>query len=169
MSALALFISLGGGAYAALGPGSIGTRELKTGAVTRAKIRSSAIDRTKVAKHSLGLRQLDDGAIGNAVAFAEVTPTGIVKAHSRGIDNSNFFTAPAGLYCFRDLPAHRTVVATPVATAEHDRPILSVSLDPHSQGFCSTVEDATLAVVTENLSGNEQSYALEPFILTLFK
>ncbi len=49
VSSPALFIALGGGAYALTLPSnSVGTRQIKRDAVTRSKIRAGAIDSSKV-------------------------------------------------------------------------------------------------------------------------
>ena len=55
VSTMALFLALGGGAYAAatLPKNSVGTTQLRKAAVTRAKIRNNAVDRSKVADRSI--------------------------------------------------------------------------------------------------------------------
>lgn len=52
---VALFVSLGGGAYAAvtLPKNSVGTAQLKNGAVTGRKLASASVDASKVKHHSL--------------------------------------------------------------------------------------------------------------------
>ena len=52
---LALFIALGGGAYAAgaLPANSVGAKQLKKGAVERAKLKNNAVDGSKVVDNSL--------------------------------------------------------------------------------------------------------------------
>jgi hypothetical protein len=49
-SCLALFVALGGSAYA-LQANSVGTRQLKNGAVTNAKLAAGAVTGAKVADH----------------------------------------------------------------------------------------------------------------------
>jgi len=55
VSTMALFLALGGGAYAAatLPKNSVGTTQLRKAAVTRAKIKNNAVDGTKVADRSI--------------------------------------------------------------------------------------------------------------------
>ncbi len=127
ISVIALFVALGGSAYA-VGKNTIGSGQLKTGAVQRSDIAANSINSKKVARGSL-LRsdfrrgQLPrgakgetgapgaagaTGAAGSAVAFAEVGPDGTVVANSgaRNITNANIdHTAATGIYCFKNLPA----------------------------------------------------------------
>lgn len=75
MSSLAVFLVLGGGAaFAALGRGSVGSKQLKkssvttakikNGAVTTAKLRNGAITGAKVSPGSLGGAQIDLSTLG---------------------------------------------------------------------------------------------------------
>jgi hypothetical protein len=61
MATLAVFIALGGSAYAAfrVPPHSVGTRQLKASAVTTGKVANEAITPAKVAQHSLTSAQID--------------------------------------------------------------------------------------------------------------
>lgn len=62
---LALFVSLGGSAYATLNlpKNSVGTAQLKKGAVTTAKLRNSAVTANKVKPHSLNDSKLATPAL----------------------------------------------------------------------------------------------------------
>ena len=66
VATLALFVALGGGAYAALRvpPHSVGSRQLKSGAVTAGKIAEGAITPGKIAEHSLTGAQINFGSLG---------------------------------------------------------------------------------------------------------
>jgi hypothetical protein len=66
VSVLALFIALGGGAYAAtaLPRNSVGARQLRTGAVTTAKVKD----------HSLRFRDFAPGQIPTTLAARPVAP-----------------------------------------------------------------------------------------------
>ena len=67
ISTIALFVALGGGAYAAvtLPPKSVGTRQLKNKAVTRVKIADRAVNGRKLARNSVnGLKVTDDKLTG---------------------------------------------------------------------------------------------------------
>ncbi len=70
MATIAVFIALGGGAYAALRvpPHSVGSRQLKAGAVTKGKVGREAITAAKVAEHTLTGTQIDLSALGTVPA-----------------------------------------------------------------------------------------------------
>ncbi len=80
---VALFVSLGGGAYAAvnLPRNSVGSAQLKTGAVTGAKLHGAAVSAAKVKAHSLlatdfATGQLPRGAAGATGATGTTGATG---------------------------------------------------------------------------------------------
>ncbi len=66
MATVAVFLALGGGAYAALRlpPGSVGTREMKDGAVTSHKLARGAVNASKVANSSLTGQQINVSTLG---------------------------------------------------------------------------------------------------------
>lgn len=180
LSLIALFVALGGGAYATLGPGSVSTPDLRAGAVTTPKIRDGAVTSRKIlrgsvrglniAKGTISERELKPSIFGSAVAFAEVGPSGlVVEARPRGIRDSNVGTVAPGVYCFSGLPGFSAAVATPIATFEERMPVVSVSLDPEKEGLCGFTADPDLAVVTQNLFGESPGYSLERFVVALFR
>jgi hypothetical protein len=61
---IALVLALSGTAFAALGKNSVGTRQLKSKAVTTGKIASNAVNAAKVADHSLTGQDINIGALG---------------------------------------------------------------------------------------------------------
>jgi hypothetical protein len=63
---IALFLVLGGGAYAAfsLPKNSVGTKQLKNGAVTTAKLHNRAVKGSKVANKSLTGSQINSSTLG---------------------------------------------------------------------------------------------------------
>jgi hypothetical protein len=63
---IALFLALGGSAFAALSlpKNSVGTKQIKNGAVTGSKLHSNAVTSSKVKDHSLGGNDLAPRAIG---------------------------------------------------------------------------------------------------------
>ncbi len=75
MASAAVFIALGGGAYAALRvpPNSIGSRQLKAGAVTDGKLANEAVTAAKVAEHSLTATQIDLPGLGTVPSAASAT------------------------------------------------------------------------------------------------
>lgn len=66
MATIALFIALGGSAYAALKvpKNSIGTKQLKNGAVTNSKLATGAVDASKVKAGSLTGSQINSSTLG---------------------------------------------------------------------------------------------------------
>jgi hypothetical protein len=79
IAVIALILALTGTAYAALGKNSVGTRQLKSQAVTTAKLKNGAVNSAKVAKHSL------TGDDVNVAALGTVPEAG----HAAQIDNVN--------------------------------------------------------------------------------
>ena len=87
MASLAVFIALGGSAYAALRvpPNSVGTRQLKASSVTSGKIAKEAITAAKVAEHSLTGIDLNLPALGtvpNATNAANAANAVTVGGHA---------------------------------------------------------------------------------------
>ncbi len=73
VASLSLFVSLGGGAYAALTlpKNSVGAKQLKNGAVTAAKLHNSSVTSSKIKAHSL---LAGDFAAGQLPAGPQGTP-----------------------------------------------------------------------------------------------
>jgi hypothetical protein len=88
MSSIALFVALGGGAYALSVPkNSVGSRQLKHNAVTRAKVRRNAVTSAKVRNHSLKGKDLARGVIPKPLGGARAadldppaTPGTVIKS-----------------------------------------------------------------------------------------
>ena len=84
VASLALLLSVGGSAYAAIAvaPGSVGTRQLKNGAVTSEKLAGGAVTASKVKPYSLLSQdfapgQLPAGPQGPAGATGPQGPAGV--------------------------------------------------------------------------------------------
>lgn len=121
---IALFVALGGSAWA-IGGNTIGSGQLKPGAVHKSDIGSNAVTSAKVANGSLLRKDFragqlprgaqgaqgakgSQGTAGSAVAYAEVGPDGTVVATSGALNITNAnvtHTAGTGIYCFQNLPA----------------------------------------------------------------
>ncbi|HEX8754453.1 MAG TPA: hypothetical protein VF731_13655 [Solirubrobacterales bacterium] len=103
IATLALFIALGGVAVAAgLPKNSVGTRQLKRGAVTAAKIRKQAVTSGKIAPGAvipgkLGANAVGPGNIGNGAVTSSKIGAGAVIANSikNGVVTSNKLTNEA--------------------------------------------------------------------------
>ncbi len=127
VASLALFIAMGGGAYAATLPGnSVGTRQLKDNAVTSSKVK----DHSLLAR-DFAARQLPTGATGpqgamgpqgangeagSAVAYGAfvASSTGVsINGPVRNLSAANVSRARAGAYCFSGLSfTPNNIVAT---------------------------------------------------------
>jgi hypothetical protein len=82
---LALFVALSGSAFAAIAKNAVGTRQLKSKAVTTGKIANNAINATKVADHSLTGADINIGALGTvpkASSADSAANAGTVGGHS---------------------------------------------------------------------------------------
>jgi hypothetical protein len=139
MATTAVFVALGGSAYAAtLAKNSVGTKQLKASSVTTTKIKNGAVTGPKVKLSSLGTVPSATSAASAGVAAtatnadalggsppsafaassvvrsATINSAGsLVPAKSDGVANSNFLHTGEGLYCINGLnPAPRTAVAT---------------------------------------------------------
>jgi hypothetical protein len=77
MSVIAVFIALGGSAYAfKLGKNSVGTKQLKNNAVTTAKIKNKAVTGAKVADASLTGANLANGTVSSSKLAAGAVGSG---------------------------------------------------------------------------------------------
>ena len=94
IATIALFLALGGGAYAALKipNGSVGTKQLKAAAVTRAKLHSGAVNGSKVVDHSLTGRQINAGTLGLVPNAGHATGAD-TAGHATGADTAAHATS----------------------------------------------------------------------------
>lgn len=89
-STLALVVALGGTGYAAsqVPAHSVGTKQLKTGAVTAPKLAQHAVTRAKLVLHSVGHGQLSDNSVTgrdvvrNSVSLADIVGVDVVGSLS---------------------------------------------------------------------------------------
>jgi hypothetical protein len=131
VSLIALFVALGGTTYAAtsLPKNSVGTKQLKNGAVTKGKINKKTISALKGSRGPIGPAGSagapgpkgstgSPGADGTAVAYARVLADGTVDAtQSKGITSANVSHPGTGIYCFSGLPfTPHNVVGSPQFT-----------------------------------------------------
>jgi hypothetical protein len=76
MSSIAVFVALGGGAYALSVPkNSVGPRQLKRNSVTNAKIKRNAVTNAKIAGNAITGAKLRDGSIAAGDLAPGVIPT----------------------------------------------------------------------------------------------
>lgn len=96
---LALFLALGGGAYAAtaLPANSVGAKQLRRNAVDRTKIKNNAINASKVQDDSLTGRDVQEGSLGKvkASAVADAAANATHAATAAALDKTTYKTATA--------------------------------------------------------------------------
>jgi hypothetical protein len=118
-STLALVIALGGTGFAAAGLAhhSVGTAQLKNGAVTAKKLHGAAVTGKKVKPRSLLAKDLKAGQ-GMPVAYAYVKADGTVDpAQSKGVTSANVTLESTSAFCFKGLTFP---VRSAVATEDYD-------------------------------------------------
>jgi hypothetical protein len=86
MSSIAVFLVLGGAAFAAtqLPKNSVGTKQLKKNAVTAAKLHKNAVTKAKIAAGAVNGSKIADGSVTGADINAASTPFGHVVVKLRG-------------------------------------------------------------------------------------
>ena len=194
ISVIALFVALGGGAYA-LSANTVGSKQLKrnavttakirngavnvnkikSGAVTAAKIASNAVTTSKVKDSAITSAKLAQDALGRAVAFARVNRDGTMNEDkSRGFSDATIDIYGTSIFCLSNLPDFGTFTVTPgMGLTEFDG-IASVNVDqaPFDEGICSPYPDAQIAVKTyyDDFFGSLAPVASKmPFTIVLFK
>ncbi len=82
ISVIALFVALGGGAYAALGKNSVGSKQLKKNAVVTKKIKNNAVTRQKIKNNAVNGAKVDEGSLGTVPSARSAQSADTVKGHS---------------------------------------------------------------------------------------
>src|SRR6266566_5608160 len=95
VATVALFVALGGGAYAAtaLPANSVGTRQLKKNAVVRAKIKNNAVNGATVADDSLTGSDIKESSLAQVPSAAAAGHAG----SSAAVDKVTYKTAVISL------------------------------------------------------------------------
>jgi hypothetical protein len=83
---LALFVALGGSAYAAshLGKKTVGTKQLKGGAVTAAKLSKNAVTKAKIKAKAVDGSKIADGSVTGTDINAASMPFSQIVHEARG-------------------------------------------------------------------------------------
>jgi hypothetical protein len=91
---LALFVALGGGAYAAtaLPANSVGSRQLKKNAIVTAKIKNNAVTGVKLRDNSLAGADINESSLGK-VPSAAVADTSAHASAAAALDTATYKTA----------------------------------------------------------------------------
>ena len=92
---LALFIALGGSAYAAshLGSKTVGTKQLKGSAVTAAKLKKNAVTKAKIKNGAVDGSKIADGSVTGTEINAPTMPFSQIVHEARG---NSTVTLPTG-------------------------------------------------------------------------
>ena len=95
VSTMALFLALGGGAYAAatLPTKSVGTTQLRKAAVTRAKIKNNAVDGSKVADRSMTGADVKESTL-------TIVPSATHALGAAAMDKVTYKAVPSGVPAF---------------------------------------------------------------------
>jgi hypothetical protein len=127
VSCVALFTALGGGAYA-LQANSVGTRQLKNGAVTNAKLAARSVTGAKVADHSLTGAKIVASTLGPVrVARHALSADGARAAgHATSADQAANAAAFGGLAPSAfERAGHLVLIAARMSNTDPDRTILT--------------------------------------------
>jgi hypothetical protein len=184
VSLMALFVALSGGAYALTVPrNSVGSEQLKRGAVTRSKIRKGAVTASAVKAHSLLANDFKPGQLpagpkgdkgdqgdrgqqgpaGTAVAYAYVRANGTFDA-SRSMNLLASVNTATNIYCLRFASAPKNLVAS-VDVAFGG--FATVSIDPTTIGnSCAIVLPAANAVAL-TVAGNGTGSARDFYVAVM--
>jgi hypothetical protein len=174
ISVLALFVALGGGAYAALGKHSVGSPQLKPRAVKTGKLANRAVTSAKLRSGSVTKGKIEQGALGpQVVAYATVDKSGqVIRSRSRGITQANVDGGYPYAICFKDLPAFRSASVTAISPKALYVVTSSVQFDDAS---CPDGSAADLEVTTwieeryASENGPRPYYSQEAFTIALLK
>jgi hypothetical protein len=168
ISTLCLFLLLGGGAYAAktqLAKNSVGTKQIKNGAITGQKIKNASIDTSKLTPAtvtSLKGTKGDPGAVGPrglqgtpgspgayATVVAESPPT-FLGQHPGFSAVERSETSPTGVYCLTPEPGINT--EHPITSTDWwDSSGEGFFIEPLAGGNASACEEGQLEIRTIEL------------------
>lgn len=135
ISLTALFVALGGSAYAALDRNSVGTVQLKNKAVTAAKVHANAITTAKIKREAVTGAKIKLSTVGKVpraavadkagtaepLAYARVAFIGTIQPEfAKNIAQANLTHPSTGIYCFNLPFAPKSGVAVAEGDAEPD-------------------------------------------------
>jgi hypothetical protein len=161
---MALLVALGGTGYAAfkLPKNSVGTKQLKNGAVTNAKVKNGTLTGAKINASTLGTvpsastaRSAATATSADPAAFAHVNDDGTLDtANSKNVGNATHGSL-AGFYCISGIPfTPRGSQVTPDIVG-----FVDVLAQVHTPGYSGCPAGTQATVVTRHSSGTPVSNA----------
>lgn len=150
MATIAVFIALGGAAYAStvLPKNSVGAKQLRKGAVTAAKIKKGAVNASKVRTNSLTGSQIDESKLGTV-------PTAGFASNAAAVGGVGIGDILAGS---RPLVGHAVATSAGAAIIDDTRTGLRITTPLSANGslrFLNT--NAADAIVVNGVGFNEPS------------
>jgi hypothetical protein len=184
MSTLAVFLVLGGGAYAAvsLPKNSVGAKQIKRGAVNSSKVkdrslRLSDFKPSQIPKGDAGPRGPQgpqgaagpQGEAGTARAFAHLLVTAssvtVDAQRSKGIAQANVSKGFAGVACIKGLPFTPLNAVASGDAAQNPAVVVSTALAPDTLVLTACGGDAQVAVATQEYDGTSSNVDHDVYVL----
>ncbi len=186
VATLALFVALGGGAYAAikLPKNSVTTVQVKNGSLLAKDFKKGQLKAGKAGTTGpaglpgpQGQRGLDGpigatgiqgtkgnqglpGVDGSAKAYAYIGSTGTVGSNSKGITNANVTALPFGEYCITGLDfTPRSAIVQPdiLSNNGNQNPIAEVQTPNDGTGSCPGSDQVYVRIAYETITGAQGS------------
>lgn len=157
VATLALFVALGGTAYAGLSipANSVGSKQLRANAVTTKKIKHGAVTAAKINPKGL---TVPNAASAQAIAYAHVLSNGTLDtADSKNVSSASLASGEPGIYCLKvTVPAVNATANVDIGesqTVGYASVVLS-GHDPENDlgTFCPS--GTNVAVITDSNGGN---------------
>lgn len=186
LALIALFVALGGTSYAAINAlpkNSVGTKQLKNGAVTKAKINQKTIAQLKGNRGPAGPAgatgaqgpagpqgpqgiQGTAGADGTAIAYARILGNGTVDASaSKGIASANVSHPATGFYCLSGLSfTPHSAVASPQFLGYTADTFVNAALG--SYGSCPASSQVSVGLESDG-GGSPDALSDGPFMIVI--
>lgn len=158
VSTLALFIALGGGAYAiSLGKNSVGSKQIKEGAVRSAEIKDKAVKGRDIAPNTIGGGKIKNDSLG----LADIDEADVFEGISAAASKDPFFSVcdpgPGVL-----MPCSSIELSTPVAGKALAIASGNMVSNGTGLGDCELTADGELV---SRSAGNTPTQANTPFTL----
>jgi hypothetical protein len=122
IATLALFVALGGSAYAAtqLPKNSVGTKQLKAGSVTTAKIKNGAVSTAKIKDGAVTGAKVDLGSLGTVPNAANAANAAHADAASVAVNATALGGSPPSAFAPSTVLRSATVIGNALVPAKSD-------------------------------------------------